>query len=133
MGERELLVQRRRLVTRAFIRYFLVAFFVVAVVSTLSALSVLSQLQRRADRRERRLDNAATLLFVCEQLEALKTQNREDVTEEKRQYKRNLRLLHLADTPELRRIAEAGWAKRLERNKARACPYAPPAPKQPAA
>lgn len=71
----------------------------------------------------RRADRLAVRIEYCTELEKLKTQNREDVFEAKKNYSRNLRLLGIKDTPELRRVAEEGWEKKLRRNAAKPCPY----------
>lgn len=114
MGEN--LEARRRAATRAFVRYFALAFLVVL---GLSALSVYAVLDSRAQKREAR----AIRIEYCAELEALKAQNREDVAKAKRDYPRTLRLLGLKDTKELRDVAEEGWALKLARNAPKSCPY----------
>lgn len=112
MDERTLAEARRSAATRAIVKYVLLGCFVVATVSTLLVFAVYEAGQRKADRTE-----------LCVQLETLKTQNREDIAEEKKHYKRNLRLLGLKDTPELRSVVEKRWAKALSRNARKSCPY----------
>ncbi len=114
---------RRRAATRSVVKYGLAAFLVVAAVSLMLVYVVWDAGQRDAARRARVAENNAVRLELCVELEKLKAQNRADVAEEKRNYKRNLRLLHLKDSPELRRAAEEGWAKKLRQNAARPCPY----------
>ena len=114
---------RRREATRSILKYGLLGFFVVAVVSTLLVFVIYEAGQRAAERRDRIAENNAVRLELCVELEKLKTQNRDDVAEAKKNYARNLRLLHLRDTPELRKAAEEGWARALRRNAPKHCPY----------
>lgn len=107
---------RRREATRAAIRYFLLFFALFLFLGALAAYTV----------RNARQDEARSLrvrMEYCRELEKLKTQNREDVADDKKHYRRNLRLLGLKDTPELRRAVEANWRKELRRNRAKPCPY----------
>jgi hypothetical protein len=112
----DLVEARRREATRAAVRYFLLAFVVVLAMSGTTVYAVWSA-------RVQAHESYAIRVAYCRELERLKTQNREDVAQEEHDYTRNLRLLGIKDTPELRRAAEAGWARKLRRNAPRACPY----------
>ena len=59
----------------------------------------------------------------CHELEKLKTENREDVYRDQKNYARNLRLLGLKNTPELHQAAKEDWDRKLARNAAKPCPY----------
>lgn len=107
---------RRREATRAFIRYFVLGFIVVVVLSGMAVYAVADARHQTAQARSLRVE-------YCRELEKLKTQNREDVAEERRNFKRNIRLFHLEDTPELRKIAEKRWDKVMARNAPKPCPY----------
>lgn len=107
---------RRSTATRTVVRYFSLAFLSSSMFGGLVAFAVW-------DERQERATNRAVRIEYCMELEKLKTQNREDVAERKKHYARNLRLLGLKDSKELRNIAEEGWDKDLARNTAKPCPY----------
>lgn len=107
---------RRAEATRTFLRYFFLAFMVVLSLSGLVAYAIYDGIERRHESRSIRL-------AYCIELEKLKTQNREDVYEKRRNFERDLRLLGIKDTPELRQAARESWRKRLERNAPKTCPY----------
>lgn len=65
----------------------------------------------------RAMDRRDTRAFFCHEIERLKAQNRDEVAEDKKNFPRTLRLLKLKPTPEIRRVAEEGWKRRLARNK----------------
>lgn len=112
----ELTEARRREATRAFIRYFSLVFLVVLGLSSLGAWAIIDARRQRADSRALRIE-------YCRELEKLKAQNREDVRDDIKHFHRTLRLLHLKDTPEIRRVARQGWEKKLARNAPKRCPY----------
>jgi ABC-type lipoprotein release transport system permease subunit len=112
----ELLEARRQEATRTFIRYFILAFLVVLTMSALVAYAVYDGMARRQE-------SHALRLAYCVELEKLKTQNRAEVREDQKNYRRNLRLLGINDTPELRKAVREGWARDLARNAPRPCPY----------
>jgi len=114
--DRELAATRRREATKAALRYFLLFFCVFLLMGGLTAYVVRNA---RNDARS----NLAVRMEYCQELERLKTQNREDLADEKRHYRRNLRLLGIRETPELRRAVHAEWRKKARRNRAKACPY----------
>ena len=107
---------RRREATRAAVRYFALFF---TMFLFMSGLTVYTLRNAREDRKA----NYAIRLEYCQELERLKTQNREDLADEKRHYRRNLRLLGIRETPELRRAVHEEWRKKARRNRAKACPY----------
>jgi hypothetical protein len=107
---------RRREATRAIIRYFLAGFVVVLLLGGMAAYAVV-------DAERQRHESYALRVEYCLELEKLKADNREEVARKKANYHRDLRLLGIKDSPELRRAAEAGWARTLRRNAARSCPY----------
>lgn len=107
---------RRREATTAAVRYFALFFAVFLVMGALTAYTIRSSRAQEVGRLSVRTE-------YCLELEKLKTQNREDVASDKKNYRRNLRLLGLKDTPELRRVVEQGWAKKLRRNSPKRCPY----------
>lgn len=96
--------------------YFFLGFFAVASTACLLVFAVYTA-------RTNARSNRSVRIEYCQELEKLKTQNREDVVKDKRNYRRNLRLFHLTDTPELHRIAAADWAEKLARNAPKSCPY----------
>ncbi len=51
----------------------------------------------------------------CEVAERLREGVREDVVREERELPKTLRLLHIADTGEVRKLAEANWARQRAR------------------
>lgn len=106
----------RHAATQAMVRYFVLAFVVVGL---LGSLLVYSFFDSRSQRRE----TLAIRVAYCQELEKLKTDNREDLARSKKNYARNLRLLHLQDSPELRRAAEEGWKRKAMRNAPKSCPY----------
>lgn len=107
---------RRRAATRAMIRYFLLGFMAALILGGLVTYAVYESRARRAESRALRIE-------YCLELEKLKAQNREDLAKAKKDYRRNLRLLGIKDTPELRRAAQEGWDRREKRNRPRPCPY----------
>lgn len=107
---------RRREATRAVVKYFVLGFVLVALLSGLVTYAVL-------DSQARRRDSRAIRVAYCRELEKLKTQNREDLADEQKHYHRNLRLLGLKETPELRRITHERWDKERVRNAPKKCPY----------
>lgn len=107
---------RRRAATRAFVRYFLLFFVVVGLLGAFSVYAVLDAKRQTASQRALRVE-------YCTELEKLKTQNREDVANDKKNFARNLRLLGLKDSPELRQAAQEDWARKLRRNAPKPCPY----------
>ena len=107
---------RRRAATQAFVRYFSLVFVIVAMLSGFTAYAVL---QSRAQARDAR----AIRVEYCREIEKLKAENRASARDDMAHYARNLRLLGLKDTPELRRAAEESWTARLRRNAPKPCPY----------
>jgi hypothetical protein len=107
---------RRKAATRAFISYFVLAFSVVVIVGGFVVYAVY-------DARHQARTSQAIRVEYCRELEKLKTQNREDIAQEKRDFKRNLRLLNLKETPALRRAAQEKWDRETKRNAPKSCPY----------
>lgn len=111
-----LAAMRRREATRAAIRYFALFFLVFLFMGGLTAYTIRSA---RVDARA----NRSVRMEYCQELEKLKAQNREDLADDKKHYRRNLRLLGIKETPELRRAVHEEWAKRARRNAPKSCPY----------
>lgn len=107
---------RRKEATKAFVRYFIIGMLIVGCLSGLTSYSLM---QTRAQRAE----TMAIRTAYCQELEKLKTQNREDLARSKRNYKRDLRLLGIKNTKELRKATEESWAIKAKRNAAKPCPY----------
>jgi len=107
---------RRREVTRAAIRYFLLVFCAVLILTSMVAYGVWNDRSQGAQKLALRTE-------YCQAIEALKRQNREDVAKDIKDFPRTLRLLKLKDTPEIRKVAREGWQRKLRQNRARKCPY----------
>lgn len=107
---------RRKEATRAMIRYFLLGFGAALLMGALVAYAVYESRARARQSYDVRVE-------YCQELENLKAQNREEVAQSKRDYRRTLDALGVKDAPKVRRLAEEGWARKLRRNAPRACPY----------
>lgn len=107
---------RRREATRAAIRYFALFFALFLAMGALTAYTLISA-------REDRQTSRAIRMEYCQELERLKAQNREDLARDKRNFRRNLRLLGIRETPELRKAAREEWARKAARNRPKSCPY----------
>lgn len=107
---------RRRAATRAFVRYFILAFLIVGVLSGLIAYALM-------DARSQHRESLAIRIAYCTELEGLKKQNRVDLAYDKKNFKRNLALLGIPDTPALRTAVRKSWARKAARNAPKSCPY----------
>lgn len=116
--ELEQAMLRRKAATKATAIYFAIGFMVVLVLSAMTVFGI-------EEIRARNSDRSALRREFCTEIEGLKEQNREAVFHDAANYSKNLRLLKLTDTPELRQAAIAGWNRTLARNVRRSCPYTP--------